>query len=43
MIFEGSEKKFEIVVENVDLRSLPLSFWQEMVAASQAEIYLRFQ
>ena len=38
MIFEGSEKKFEIVVNNVDLRSLPLSFWQEMVAASQAEI-----
>ena len=38
MIFEGSEKKFEIVVESVDLRSLPLSFWQEMVAASQAEI-----
>ena len=38
MIFEGSEKKFEIVVENVNLRSLPLSFWREMVKASQAEI-----
>lgn len=38
MIFEGSEKKFEIVVEQVDLRSLPLSFWEDIVAASQAEI-----
>ena len=38
MIFEGSEKKFEVIVKNVNLRTFPLSFWEEMVAACQAKI-----
>lgn len=42
MIFEGSEKKFEILVDGLDLRSLPRSFWENVVQKSQAEILSSF-
>ena len=42
MIFEGSEKKFEILVEGINLRSLPHSFWSDVVQKSQAEILSSF-
>ncbi len=38
MFFEGSEKKFEAVFSGVDLRSLGVDFFKELVAKSQAEI-----
>lgn len=39
MFFEGSEKKFEIVIDNrVDLLSYDISFWKNLVAHSRAEI-----
>lgn len=40
MFFEGSEKKFEIVIDREisDLRKRPESFWKELVKCSNAEI-----
>ena len=38
MFFEGSEKKFEAVFKGVDLRSLGLDFYKDLVSKSQAEI-----
>jgi S-adenosylmethionine decarboxylase len=38
MFFEGSEKKFEAVFSGVDLRSLGVDFYCELVAKSKAEI-----
>ena len=40
LIFEGSEKKLEVVIDrtDVDLRELGSSFWTKIVTASAAEI-----
>ncbi|MDY0109911.1 MAG: adenosylmethionine decarboxylase [Candidatus Krumholzibacteria bacterium] len=40
MLFEGTEKKFEILVgpDGPDLRALGRDFWERIIAASRAEI-----
>lgn len=38
MIFEGSEKKVEIIVKDIDLRSMGQEFWAEVVAHANATI-----
>ncbi|MCO4793152.1 MAG: adenosylmethionine decarboxylase [Bacteriovoracaceae bacterium] len=38
MFFEGSEKKFEVIFSGVDLRSLGLDFYRNLVSKSGAEI-----
>lgn len=38
VIFEGSEKKLEIIINSLNLREFPRSFWEEVVSKSKASI-----
>ena len=38
MFFEGSEKKLEVVVSDLQLRDLPFRFWQKLVKLSNADV-----